>query len=146
MVYSALSVARYTISYCYRQNKPVSNLKLQKLLYYIWIEYYKSTKLPLFSDRICAWPLGPVIPEVYYEFCPFAGMPIAREYESELTSQDELLVDKAIECYINYSASTLVSMTHRANKPWDIVYCGGIGRRAVIPFPLIEELECGCTC
>ena len=55
MSYSAVDVAKYIVTYSNRQNKPVSNLKLQKILYFTWIDYFKQTKSHLFEDHICAW-------------------------------------------------------------------------------------------
>ncbi len=143
MTYSALSVARFVISYCNTKGYPISNLKLQKIMYYVWIDYYNETQQPLYNDSICAWQLGPVVPEVYYEFCSFAGTPIAKEYESELTKEDEVIVGGIVDQYIRVSASTLVSRTHQHGGAWDAIYCNGAGRRDIIPFTLIKKLECG---
>ena len=43
MTYTAVDIAKYIVSYCSGKNRPVSNLKLQKMLYYTWIDYYKET-------------------------------------------------------------------------------------------------------
>ena len=40
-MYNVKDIAKYIISYSYEQNKPVSNLKLQKLLYFVQGESYK---------------------------------------------------------------------------------------------------------
>ena len=68
MTYSAVDIAKYIVSYCSGKHRPVSNLKLQKMLYYTWIDYYKKTGTALFFNEICAWQLGPVVPDAYYEF------------------------------------------------------------------------------
>lgn len=142
MVYTALEVAKYIISYCTRQKKPISNLKLQKMLYYAWIDYYKETSRELFLDRIFAWQLGPVVPETYYEFCSYAGKPIAKEYFVKLDNTDKPVVDSIIEKYIPITASALVSRSHEKGKPWDLVYKDGYGNRDEIPFELIKLKEC----
>lgn len=142
MVYNAVDVAKYIVTYCSRKNQPVSNLKLQKLMYYAWIDFYKETGNPLFIDDICAWQLGPVVPEVYYEFCTYAGMPIIQEYDIKISSDDARVLDKIIDKYLNISASTLVSRTHVKDGAWDRVFKGGAGMRSVIPFSLIKDLEC----
>src|SRR5690625_7450110 len=50
----------------------ITNLKLQKLLYYAQGEYVahneESNDEILFNDRIEAWKHGPVVPEVYRRF------------------------------------------------------------------------------
>ena len=76
-MYSAVDVAKYIVSYSTQQGKSISNLKLQKMLYYLWVDYYKSTGRELYVDDICAWQFGPVVPDVYYEFCSYAGTPIS---------------------------------------------------------------------
>ena len=60
MSYTALEIAKYIISTCSKKNRPISNLKLQKLLYFAWIYYYTKTGNGLFHDDICAWQFGPV--------------------------------------------------------------------------------------
>lgn len=142
MVYNAVDVAKYIVTYCNQKNKPVSNLKLQKLMYCAWIDFYKETGTALFVDDICAWQLGPVVPEVYYEFCTYAGRPISQEYNINIASDDALILNSIIEKYLNVSASALVGRTHVQGGAWDRVYRNGAGMRDVIPFSLIKDLEC----
>ena len=142
MAYKAIDVAKYIVSYCNAKNRPISNLKLQKLLYYTWIHYYKEKKEYLYTDPICAWQLGPVVPETYYVFCSYAGIPITRSYSVDILDNDVSIINTAIDEYSPYMASTLVNKTHQKGKPWDIVYKNGIGARDEIPFPMIVKLEC----
>ena len=142
MTYNAVEVAKYVVTYCNQKSKPISNLKLQKLMYYAWIDFYKETSIPLFIDNICAWQLGPVVPEVYYEFCTYAGTPITQEYNIKINSEDAVILNSIIEKYINVPASTLVNRTHVKGGAWDRIFKDGAGMRAVIPFSLIKDLEC----
>ena len=89
MWYEALELARYVISECMRRGKPLSNLKLQKILYYVWVNYFRETGRYIFIDDICAWQLGPVIPVVYYEYCSYAGRPISNIYPTGISDQDK---------------------------------------------------------
>lgn len=143
-MYSAINIAKFIVSYCYLKGNPISNLKLQKLLYYVWIEYYKQTNRWLFNNAICAWQLGPVVPEVYNEFSSFAGIPIRRQYMSteEIPEEDMVLIAHAIDLYLPMTAGGLVEKTHEPGKPWDRVYQNGLGRHNVIPFSTIVALEC----
>ena len=146
MTYSAVDIAKYIVSYCSEKRHPVSNLKLQKMLYYTWIDYYKKTGTALFFNEICAWQLGPVVPDAYYEFCSYAGTPIIRTYEVELSSGDTAIINKITDDYIPIPASTLVNRSHRKGGPWDTVYQDGLGNRGIIPFSLIKDMECAGTC
>lgn len=141
MRYSALEVAKYIITKCSEAGKPVSNLKLQKMLYFLWIEFYRKTRRKLFYNDICAWQLGPVVPDVYYEYCPYAGIPIRGKYEVDISRDDRKIMDEFIWKYIDIPAFRLVNKTHIPGGAWSTVYCGGIGNRKVIPFELIIDKE-----
>ncbi len=142
-MYTAADVAKYIVSYSTEQGKPISNLKLQKMLYYLWIDYYKSTGRELYADDICAWQFGPVVPEVYYEFCSYAGTPISKSFISPISGSDEIILNEIINKYLIKTAHTLVDMTHKQGSSWNTVYQNGKGIREVIPFELIKRLECG---
>ena len=144
MSYSALEIAKYVITSCSNQNQPVSNLKLQKMLYFLWVDFYKATGRMLFNDNICAWQLGPVVPEVYYEYCHYAGTPIFLLYDTNnIRQEDQKILDDIIACYLPIPANDLVEKTHVAGSAWDAIYQNGLGNRKVIPFDLIIEREVG---
>lgn len=139
---NVLEIAKYIISYCTQRSMPISNLKLQKMLYFLWIDYYKTTNRMLFTENICAWQFGPVVPEVYYEFCPYGGMPINKQYDIVLNGIELDTIKNSIDKYLKYSVRNLVDLTHQIGKPWDSVYKNGVGARSIIPFSLIIDLEC----
>lgn len=143
MKYSANDVANYVLTYCTQKDKPISNLKLQKMLYFIWIDYFKETKLELFFNEIYAWQLGPVVPDVYYEYCSYAGTDIFISIDSKITDNDEIVLNSIIEKYIDLTPYELVNKSHAQDKPWSVIYNHGLGIRDLIPFSLIKKLECG---
>lgn len=140
--YPAQYIANYVVSYCTKAGHPISNLKLQKMLYFLWIEYFKKTGIELYLDDICAWKLGPVVPEVYYNFCSYAGTPIELNIPESIDDEDIGIINPVIAQYLPIAASVLVNRTHAKGKPWDMIYQDGLGNRAVIPFQLIRRLEC----
>ena len=82
-----------------------------------------------------------MVPEVYYEFCSYAGSPINKIYDIVIYNQnDSVIINNLIDKYIEFSASKLVEMTHKAFKPWSIN--NGAGLRNIIPFDLIVSMEC----
>lgn len=143
MWYSALEIARYIITSCLYKNKPISNLKLQKVLYFVWVEFYKNTGRMLFRDNICAWQMGPVVPVVYYEYCFYAGSPICQSYASEIDETDKEILNPIISDYIPVPANVLVNRTLAPGLAWDVIYANGLGNRKIIPFDLIIEKEVG---
>ena len=60
----ALDVANYFIAN-YGGGTEMTNLKLNKLVYFAQAVSLKQYGVPLFSDEIQAWSYGPVEPEVY---------------------------------------------------------------------------------
>lgn len=142
-MYSALDIAKYIITFCKSRSVSVSNLKLQKMLYFCWAAFFSQKRERLFEDDICAWPLGPVVPNVYYKFCSFAGIPIRLNNENivQLREEDITPLERAIEGYMDIPTSILVDMSHESGMPWDIVYGSGDGDRKPIPFWLIEQLQ-----
>lgn len=58
MIYDALDVAKYVINYEASQNRSVSNLRLQKLLYFIQAQFLVTNHHACFPDKMEAWDLG----------------------------------------------------------------------------------------
>ena len=72
-LYSAKTVAKWFLYYNQaaidsEDADLISNLKLQKLLYYAQGCYLAIKGKPLFFEKILAWAHGPVVNEVYQEY------------------------------------------------------------------------------
>ena len=76
--YKAIDVARHIVNYTNEQGKTVSNLKLQKLLYFVQGFFLALLDRPCFSDEIEAWDFGPVVPVVYRNFKEFGSNSIPK--------------------------------------------------------------------
>ena len=121
----ALDLAHYIITKCTRDGIPISNLQLQKFLYFIQKEFLQKTWGVAFNDRIEAWQFGPVVPTVYYEYCNFGVMPISIVYDTTKIENDipnKSLVDKVISDNVQKNPWELVRITHATNSAWDKVY------------------------
>ncbi len=98
----------------------ISNLKLQKLLYYAQGYHLALYNEPLFDADIVAWQYGPVVEKVYHEFKQFGGnaIPVPDEYDIEGLSSEQLdLIKEVNSVYGQYSALKLMNMTHE-ETPW----------------------------
>ncbi|MBI9096042.1 MAG: DUF4065 domain-containing protein [Sphaerochaeta sp.] len=141
----ATDVAKYVIDICYKNNIQISNLKLQKTLFFLWIDFYLETKKSLFDDKIYAWPLGPVIPSIYREYCAYGSLPILPfgNEGSELlpiTEEETKLLDTLIKKYASMSAYNLVEKSHEGGSSWATTFRDGLGNKFEIPFALIKQL------
>jgi len=125
-------------------NNDLTNLKLQKLLYFAQLEHLKKTGRPLFEDKIEAWQYGPVVKSVY-DWLKGCGAYVITELDADLSIADELSNDiKAFldDFWIRYqgrSAWSLVEETHKAGSPWDTIYRRGQGNHEEIPIQLLKE-------
>lgn len=141
-MYHALDLAKYIVTKCIDDEKPISNLQLQKILYYVQREFLTRYNQAAFSDDIEAWQFGPVVPNVYYHFCGFGSMKIARNFDSFslLSKRDQTLIDEIVEQKRELYPWDLVSETHKPNGAWDQIYRKGLGNREIIPPDLIKEV------
>lgn len=139
--YSALEISRYIINKCTSEKKYISNLQLQKILYYIQRYYLKKKNIPLFKEQFQAWQFGPVIPQVYYEYCGSGAMPIFERYEVDIDEDVRKDIDPIIEKKRKMKPWQLVEETHKNGGAWDNVYRQGVGNKCIIPNEFIERYE-----
>ena len=114
----------------------MTNLRLQKLLYFAQGWHLARYGRPLFDDDIEAWRLGPVVRSVYNEYKAYGKSGIDGDLpDTDAFTEDEfsLLLDVARE-YEKYGTSHLIDMTHVPGSPWAIA-----GERNVIPMGLIRS-------
>ena len=137
-MYSALNIAKYIIDKCTKDRDPISNLQLQKILYYIQREFLQQGAMA-FSEDIEAWQFGPVVPEVYKQYCGFGALPIRMRYVVTIQSSDKNIINPIIEMKRILNPWDMVSDTHSSGKAWDLIYRGGLGDHQIIPRELIRN-------
>jgi uncharacterized phage-associated protein len=117
---TAHEIARYFVSLVNEDaGDSISNLKLQKLLYYAQGVHLGLNDAVMFPEPIVAWIHGPVVPEVYHRYKQHGGEPIPVEQVNlEVYPKDiRELLDEVNEVYGQFSASKLRAMTH-SEPPW----------------------------
>lgn len=118
MGYSALDIAKYVVTFCFRRGNPISNLQLQKILYYIQGYSFALRDEEAFGEEILAWKYGPVIKEVYDFFSMYAAMPIENSFRIEITDKEfEKLIQVISLDKMVCPAWKLVEQTH-GEAPW----------------------------
>lgn len=134
-MYKAIETACAIVNYANDKNRPISNLKLQKVLYFVQGYYLQMMGHEFFRDEIEAWPYGPVVPNVYEQFQQFGAnfIPYTNEYSefdyyawdetihyfdiNELHDEDIDFLKAVVDKLDKYSASDLVTITHN-QWPW----------------------------
>lgn len=120
--YPALTIAKWLVAWAEGEDDEISNLKLQKLLYYAQGHHIARYGAPLFTERVVAWSHGPVVPAVYHAFKQFGASPITLA-PSDPFSWDDVdtgtadFLSQVWNTYGGYSAGRLRNMTHD-EPPW----------------------------
>lgn len=114
-------VAKYFLSLTDEDSgELISNLKLQKLVYYSQGFHLALYGEPLFREEIEAWMHGPVVPELYHSFKEYGSGPIPKPVDVDFDiyppKVKELLND-IYEVYGQFSAWKLRNLTH-SEPPW----------------------------
>lgn len=119
---SVFDVAKYILSLSDEDvGDLISNLKLQKLVYYSQGFHLAMHNRPLFTESIEAWDHGPVSPLLYSAYREYGGGAIPKPVDfdnSHLTQDEKELLEEVYEVYGQFSAWKLRNMTHD-EAPWN---------------------------
>lgn len=134
-MYRAMQIANYIVHLASKKGMDVTNLQIQKILYYLQAKTLVYNGRPLFKENIEKWRLGPVIPEVYHEYKLYGSQPID-EISTEMIFDDETFnvefvefdendidaetrddISGAIITLLGKDAFELVDLTHE-HTPW----------------------------
>ena len=118
----ALNVASYIIDNWSDKFK-ITNLKLNKLVYYSQVESLRKYNQPLFDDIIEAWQYGPVEPVVYHAFSSYGRNCIRKSTGSAILDEtSKNLIDSVMNRLGMLSAFDLVTLSHKPDGAWASVY------------------------
>ena len=123
---SPVVVANNFIKRAMNESVSLSPMKSQKLIYFLYRDYLKSTGNRLFTEPFQAWQYGPVVTSVYEEFRTFGGNDInrfARNSMGDVFTVEEKgkfkeSFDRVWNNYAMRSAWDLSMMTHRPGSAW----------------------------
>lgn len=143
---NVLDVCRYIINYSNKRKYGISNLKLQKVLYFVQAFFLinKKNNEPCFAEPIEAWEFGPVVPIAYREYKRFGStdIPTVDSYikvdpfnlwnlsiinfnEECLPEKDRILIENVVDQLSDFSATDLVKITQNQNL-WIESYSEGL--------------------
>ena len=87
---NTLVIANPFIRKSLKEKKPITQIKLQKLIYFAHGFYLAIREKPLVKEKIEAWQFGPVITSVYHKFKDWGSNPI-----------DEVVIQNSMNAIIN---------------------------------------------
>lgn len=142
MGYSAKALANYFLDVADSERKPITPLKIQKLVYLAHGWYLGIYDSPLVGDEYAeAWQYGPVFPSLYHEFKVYGNSPIEgralelvsakrvagrirlKTHTPKVDENDDAAVNCLRSIWEQYGPLTggqLSSITHRQGSPWDV--------------------------
>ena len=117
-MYTADQLSDYFNALANETGSCLTNLKLQKLLYYAQGWHLAIFDKPMFADKIEAWVHGPVVPSIYRRFKAHAAKPIDCQPEKPTMDKDVRdFMQELCSVYFARDAYELELMTHR-EEPW----------------------------
>ena len=110
------SVSTYLINH----SQNITNLSLQKALYYAQCFFYVFFGKFLFNEDCQAWKYGPVYPDMYKFYKCYGYEILSTSIKDEnlnLTQQEQSFLDIICENICAYNGNVLKSLTHK-EQPW----------------------------
>lgn len=123
-------LANFVLDIADQKKIDVSNMALNKILYFVHCDYLLEKQLPLVSAKIEAWEHGPVFREVYHEFKKWVDQPIKSRATRVEPDSGEVVIAQAdfggeakyvkelVDRYVAFSAAHLRAISHRVEGPW----------------------------
>ena len=135
MTYDGRQVSNFVLDICDQNGRSLTNLALQKVLYFCHVWSLVELGRPLIRHHFEAWQYGPVLQYVYHEFKIFDRSPIiARSKKTnplngqkeivayEFDVEVEALLKRVVNFYSRLSSSYLVDLSHADDGPWAKVW------------------------
>jgi uncharacterized phage-associated protein len=136
-------IANFVLEVADTEQRYVSNLSINKIIYFLHVAFLHNFNQPLVSAKIEAWDHGPVFREVYHQFKKFGRESIRTKAQKidiasgtyieatyDLTDGEAIFLKKRCIELLGISAGKLVDMTHVKDGPW---YTARFGNGRVNP-------------
>lgn len=135
-MYDVRDVANFVLDVADDREIAITNLSLQKLLYFIHGWFYSIYEEPLIKNKFEAWQYGPVQRVLYDQFKVFRDRPIRNVRTTYINPEDgqniykpygigeshQETIKQVLDKYASYSAIQLVEKSHKEDSPWEFVW------------------------
>lgn len=140
-MYNAVDVASYIVGRCANLGRPVTNLQLQKILYYVQLNFLRRFDECAFWDDIQALRHGPAVKEVYYKYNIWGRNEIVpravQSAKETFLEKDRELIDRVTDACLLLDPWELVERSQKAGGPWHRSFDGNLEK--VIPKEVMRE-------
>jgi uncharacterized phage-associated protein len=147
MPYPAIAVANEFLDLALRENRELTQMQVQKLVFFAHGWHLAIYGQPLIDEQVEAWRFGPVIRSLYGIFRGYGSHPISElhrnlryedpdgdngfriawddplrlELSADGAADAKRLIERVWQVYGGYSAYQLSNMTHQPGTPWHTV-------------------------
>lgn len=131
MSFDGREVANFILDFCEARGRAVTNLSLQKILYFTHAWSLIAMNRPLIRHPFEAWQFGPVLQYLYREFSAYDRSPIIGRatrlnpktgdrvpVDYKFDSDTAAMLNGVVDFYSQLSASDLVALSHAKDGPW----------------------------
>ena len=129
------ALANYILDFCDAQKRPITNLSLQKIVFFCHVWTLIDFDKPIIKQEFEAWEFGPVLQYVYREFKNAGDSPILNRakkldpvtgqhviVENTLPNEIRVHLNNILNFYTRLSAGQLVNLSHVKSGPWEQVW------------------------
>jgi len=147
---SAEIVAKEFVRMGSSSESPVTQMKLQKMVFFAHGLHLALYDTPLCSEPFFAWKFGPVIPSIYQLYKKWGSSPIIDQPATfkiseastvsesyTLSSTETEAIEYTWEITKNLDGVTLSNWSHAQNSPWAQAYAKG--ENTIISNDVIKE-------
>lgn len=141
MAISSISAGK---TLCELSGWSVSNLRLQKILYFAHMFHLGIEGEPLINEAFEAWDYGPVVPSLYHRVKMFGSRPIAKgaffwDVGADVGSSEYRLLKQTYEATKERTAGEMVSITHWEKGAWYEAYKPGVPHISISDELILKE-------
>ena len=125
---NSIYLANTILHRAFDENIKVTNLKLQKLLYFVYSEYLRIFDKILLDENFAVWKYGPVLESVYSIFKIYGANRIDELaldsngkliiFDENKSSRLEVAIGNVWDKFKNYDGVTLYEITHKEGSAW----------------------------
>jgi uncharacterized phage-associated protein len=142
-LFSAVAVSEYFVIKSIETKLYVTQMKLQKMVYFAHGLFLAKKDKPLISENFEAWKFGPVVPKIYDAYKAY-GSSLIQSYAPKAPDLSKLIgymnIDSDLKSILNdtwettnvFDAITLSAWSHSPDGPWSKVYKEGV-QHIIIP-------------
>jgi uncharacterized phage-associated protein len=127
--YDSKVIADWFVRRAKRDGRTLTNMQLQKLVYFAHGWSLALLHGPLVTSRVEAWEWGPVLPDLYRDLARWGAGPVEGPllaFDEPLESEEEELLEAVYQAYGTRTAAQLSALTHAKGTPWAVNYRSGV--------------------